>query len=139
VRVEDLLDESTFNWPFPPITQIPGSDGTTRSGVSLTTVDAMPFWLYGAVLSPMSEPKVPLLRILMKMKTGPLPKDQKLSYAERNLLDQAVEENLVELTPEGYRMTPEGQKYLDNFANVLNQLMHAMPHFYLTPAPLLTF
>lgn len=137
MRVEDLLNE--YNFPFPPITQIPASDGVTRSGVFFTTVDAMPFWLYGAILSPTSEPKIPLLRVLMKMKSSPMPKDEKMSYSDRNLLDQAIEDELAELTKGGYRLTKEGSKYLTTFSDVLNQLMHTIPHFYYSPAPLLTF
>jgi len=139
MRIEEILNEATFNWPFPPITQIPGSGGVTRSGVSLTSIDPMPSWLYGAILSPLSEPKTPVLRILIRMKDTPMPENEKLSYAERNLLDQSVAEGLVELTDGGYRLTDRGKKYLDSFGDALGQLTHALPHFYLTPAPLLTF
>ena len=126
MRIEEVLNETAFKWPFPPISQMTGSGGAASS-----SVDPMPFWLYGGFSSNLSDPKTPVLRLLLKMKQEPMPENEKLNYAERNLLDQSLGEGLVELSDKGYHLTDRGRKYLDSFDDVTDQLVNAVPFFYL--------
>jgi hypothetical protein len=137
LRIEEITREpwsSATN-----IDQFPALGGLMRSTMTLNSVDPLPFWMYGGVLAPLSDPPVLMLRLLTKMEKGPMSYQTKLTYRERNLLDQALSGGLVERGTAGWILTPQGRKLYDSFGSALNNLVDTIPHFHVVPAPLVTF
>lgn len=121
------------------IDQFPALGGLMRSTMTLNSVDPMPFWLYGGVLAPLSDPPVLMLRLLTKMEKGALSYKTRFTYRERQLLDQALDEGLVERGEAGWVLTTRGRKLFDSFGSAINNLVNTVPHFHIVPAPLVTY
>jgi len=137
LRIEELtrdIGRSATN-----IDQFPALSGLMRSTVTLNSVDPMPFWMYGGILAPMSDPPVLILRLLTKMEQGALSYKTRLTYRERNLLDQSLADGLVERGTAGWILTKRGRQLFNSFSDAANSLVQTVPHFHVVPAPLVTF
>ena len=137
MRIEELtrdIGRSATN-----IDQFPSVGGLMQSTVTLNSVDPMPYWMYGGILAPMSDPPVLILRLLTKMEKGAMSYKTRLTYREHNLLDQALADGLVERGTAGWVLTTRGRKLYDSFNSATNSLVQTVPHFHVVPAPLVTF
>jgi len=143
MRIEEVIerhiDETVGYTNMSPLNQMPALSGLMRTTMTLNTVDPMPFWMFGGILAPMQQPPNAMVKILQRMEKGALPYKTKLDYRQRNLLEQAATDGLIEQAELGWVLTAKGRKLLDSFGNALGSLLNTVPHFHIVPAPLVTY